>query len=798
MLIQRIVRLLLWIIGVPATLYYLVPAFDSSTEHSPYILHAAGAAAATEGTLAVLDLDGSGTQRLCPLEHTAVRARISGHLARVDVTQRFKNPYDEPIEAVYVFPLPAAAAVDEMTIRVGERTIRGRIERREEAQRIYEAARDRGQLAALLDQERPNIFTQALANIRPGESVEVNIRYVETLVYDAGSYEFAFPMVVGPRYMPGDPTGKQAGGFAPDTGQVPDASRISPRPVPPGMRAGHDLSLEIELDAGVALRGLAAKSHEILVERPAPTRAVVRLKEQAVIPNKDFVLRYDVAGEEIGDVTMAYQDRRGGYFSLVLEPPRRFTVEDVTPKELVFVLDVSGSMSGFPIEKAKETMKLALDGLYPRDAFNLITFAGETKVLFPQPVPATAANLAHAQKFLDSRAGGGGTEMMQAIRTALEPSDASERVRIVCFMTDGYIGNDMAVLDEIRKHPNARIFSFGIGSSTNRFLLDKMAELGRGEVEYVSLQDDGSAAARRFHERVRNPLLTDVQLDFEGLEVSEAYPQRLPDLFSAKPVVVTGRFAAPAKGTIVLRGKVSGEAWQRRIPVDFSTGLDRHDVVATLWARAKVADLMQQDFAGIQGGSPRPEIREGITQLGLDYRLMTQFTSFVAVEESVVTEGGKPRRVEVPVEMPEGVSYEGVFGGCPTCQVANAPAAVGGMSMLRQAVGFAGSAPTADRAAASPLVLKSEAKPKSAADADADALAKLDPKLRALVGQSGKQVEIEVWLADDSADLLAALRGLGYVETQAPKVAKIRRGRIAADKLLALARLEGVRFLKAI
>ena len=248
------------------------------------------------------------------------------------------------------------------------------------------------------------------------------------------------------------------------------------------------------------------------------------------------------------------------------------TTEDVTPKELVFVLDTSGSMSGFPIEKAKETMKLALDNLYPADSFNLITFSGDTHVLFPAPRPATKENLEKAQAFLASRSGGGGTEMMTAIKAALDPSDAQNHLRIVCFMTDGYVGNDMAIIDEVQKHPNARVFAFGIGGSVNRFLLDKMAEHGRGEVEYVGLNDDGSAAARRFHERVRNPLMTDIAIDWNGLPVADVYPQRIPDLFSAKPLMLTGRYTAAGSGTIRLKGKMSGREFVREIPDQSSGG----------------------------------------------------------------------------------------------------------------------------------------------------------------------------------------------------------------------------------
>jgi TonB family protein len=314
-------------------------------------------------------------------------------------------------------------------------------------------------------------------------------------------------------------------------------------------------------------------------------------------------------------------------------------------------------MGGFPIEKAKESMKLALAGLNPQDTFNLITFAGDTSVLFDKPVPATAENLRKAQAFLESRQGGGGTEMMKAIKTALEPSDSQQHIRVVCFMTDGYVGDDNEIIAEIQKHPNARVFSFGIGESVNRFLLDKMAEEGRGEVEYVALNDDGSAAAKRFHERVRSPLLTDISLDFGNLPVADVYPKRINDLFSAKPVVIHGRFTKAGSGTIRLKGKSFGRETVREITVNLPENEPNHDVLATLWARTRIDDLTSQDYT-----NQKPEIRDAITNIGLEYRLLTQFTSFVAVEERIVTDGGQPRRIEVPVEMPEGVSRSGVFG----------------------------------------------------------------------------------------------------------------------------------------
>ena len=651
----------------------------------------------TQGSLRAVD-SSNGVVRECPLKHTAVRAEVSGFISRVTVTQEFENPFADKIEAVYVFPLPQAAAVDDMTMLVGGRTIKARIMRREEAQAVYQKARESGHVASLLDQERPNIFTQSVANILPGQSVTVVISYVETLKYEAGTYEWSFPMVVGKRYMPsgasagGKPTvvhpegsdGEESQTDAPaaqqdsnaqpqeepaaqkqeaDGAGASDAARISPPRMPKGMRAGHDISVEVSVDAGVPLEAVASGTHEIEIERRGAAGALVRLKGGAAIPNKDFHIRYDVAGGRVEDAVLAHASSRGRFFTLILQPPERVAPAQVVPKELVFVLDTSGSMEGFPLDKAKETMKLALEGLHPQDTFNLITFAGDTHVLFSRPVPATPSNLSKAKRFLGSRKGDGGTEMMKAIEAAFDGSGSSGHVRIVCFMTDGQVGNDFQILAEVQKHPDARVFSMGFGYSPNRFLLDKMAEYGRGEVEYVAENDPGSAAARRFHERVRDPLLTDLSIEWDGPAVSDVYPKVIPDLFSAKPVVVVGRYAGGAAGRVRLRGKSAGGDFVREIPVALPEAEARHDVLATLWARSRVDELMARDPNAMQSNeAASAPLREEITRLGLDFRLMTQFTSFVAVEERVVTDGGEPRRVDVPVESPPEPTASAVGG----------------------------------------------------------------------------------------------------------------------------------------
>jgi len=760
------------------------------------LLFALAAVAQTpEGCLTRVDPYGKHTGELCPLKHTDVRATVSGPLARVNVTQDFENNTPDKIEAIYTFPLPHNAAVDDMTLTVGSRTIRGLIKRRDEARKIYEDAKNRGNVAALLDQEKPNIFTQSVANIEPGAKVRVTISYVETLPYEEGAYEFVFPMTVGPRYKPSTPNPKYA---------------------PPSVRAGHDLSLRVEIDAGVPLQALTSKSHEIVADRSGSNRAVVVLKQLNTIPNKDFILRYGVAGVQMTDAVLTHRDTRGGFFSLILQPPARVTAEDTTPKELVFVLDTSGSMTGFPIEKAKETMRLALAGLYPRDTFNLITFAGDTAILFPRPVPATAAHLQLAQEFLASRRGSGGTEMMKAIRAALDDNGDRDHIRIVCFMTDGYVGNDDQIIEEVRKHSNARVFSFGIGSSVNRHLLDGMAKAGRGEVEYVSLQDDGSAAARRFHERVRNPLLTDITIDWHGLPVAEVYPTRIPDLFGAKPVVIHGRYTAPGSGSITLRGTMSGRPFSRTIGLQLPATQAANEVLATLWARTRVAALSEA------GGNEAE-----ITKLGLDYRLMTAYTSFVAVEETTVTRNGKPVKVQVPVEMPEGVSHEGALGVAAESMALQISPMVGKARAVRGQVGIPGGVPggvptqgpgrtpgsvigevpggTAGGVVGGIISRAPQAPPPPppppaarAQRQDAPALGdktmdKLEASLRAALRQTpAERVEIELWLTDWTPEIASALKALGFEDDGRAKVAKIRTGRLRASELEKLAALASV------
>ncbi len=585
----------------------------------------------------------------CPLKSTSVSADISGSITRVRVSQEFENNFTEPIEAIYTFPLSQSGAVDDMTMKIGSRTIRGVVLKKAEARKVYQTAKEEGKTASLLDQDRPNVFTQAVANIMPGERIIIEIRYVEALKFDEGSYEFVFPMTVAPRYQA--------------SGDKDDDTDTTALPIEE-TRAGHDISIEVNLNSGVPVEDIRSTSHKINAVNLSANAATVTLQGEKTIPNKDFVLRYDVIGKRLEDALMVTKGDKGGFFSLILSPPERMSAEDVTPKEIVFVLDTSGSMDGFPIEKAKESMKMAIDGLYPNDTFNLITFAGDTAILFDKPMPATRANIDAAQAFLAERNGDGGTEMMKAVKAALASSEASDHMRIVCFMTDGMVDNEMEIIAEVKKHPKARVFSFGIGDSVNRFLLDKIASEGRGEAEYVMLDDDGSRAAKRFYERIRKPYLTDISINWAGIAVTGVYPKRIPDLFGAKPILIHGRYANATSGKIKLTGKIGGQPYEREITLDLPAAESKNEVLATLWARTKVDELMSQSW-NIEAEEARPTaaIREQIAKLGIDYHLMTQYTSFVAVEERIVNRAQNGKRVRVPIYAPAGTAFESEENG---------------------------------------------------------------------------------------------------------------------------------------
>ncbi len=590
---------------------------------------------------------------LVPLKHTAVVGSIDGYIATIDVTQQFHNPYSSKIEAVYVFPLPDNAAVSEFVMTVGERKIRGIIREREEAEKIYNDARAQGHVASLLTQERPNIFTQKVANIEPGKQIDINIRYFNTLQYDDGAYEFVFPMVVGPRYNPGattDGIGAVARGINGGSGQSTEIPYLAPN-----QRSGHDVSLSLNISAGVNIESVRSINHDVAVKDVTKTERSVTLSAADSIPNKDFVLRYQVAGDKIKTAMMTHKDDHGQYFTMMLYPPAQLEQVQRSAMEMVFVLDCSGSMNGRPIEQARAAISHALQSLTPRDTFQIINFSSTASQLGAVPVIATPQNIQKGLVYLNSLNGQGGTEMIQGLKAALDFPHDESRFRLVSFMTDGYIGNDHDILNALSaKLGDSRIFSFGVGQSPNRFLMDRMALLGRGAVAYLSLNDNPVEIMDRFNARISHPAMTDLSIDWGNMNVTDVYPQILPDLIVGRPVVVTGRFTGE-RSVVKVGGRQGMQPTSFSVSVEDSTATKDHQGIASVWARLKIMDLMAQ-FS--RTPDQAVELRQSVTQTALEYSLMSTFTAFVAVDSMSNTEGEFGTTVAVPVNVPEGVKYE--------------------------------------------------------------------------------------------------------------------------------------------
>ncbi len=587
-----------------------------------------------------------------PLKHTDVKARIDVFIATVEVTQQYHNPYDTKIEAVYVFPLPQSSAVTDFLMIIGDRRIRGLIREREEAKRIYQEAKARGHKAALLTQERPNIFTQRVANIEPGKDIEVQTTFFNPLKYVDGEYEFIFPTVVGPRF---NPPGWQDGIAAVTrrkdgkSGQPVEVEYLKP-----GEPSGHDIAIEVDIDAGVAIEEIYSKSHKIEIEKRGKSRAIVGLSPTDRLPDKDFVLRYRTAGNKTKTAMMVHRAEDGNYFALVLQPPADLKDLPRMPREMVFVVDCSGSMTGEPISKAKAAMRQCLRNLDEHDTFQIIRFSNSASRFGPTPVAATPENVQRAFQFINGLRADGGTMMIRGVRAALDFPHDENRLRIVSFMTDGYIGNESEILAAVQeKVKSARIFSFGVGTSVNRYLLEHMAKLGRGAVAYVGLHDNTGDKVDQFYERATRPAMADIEIDWGNMEVTDVYPKKIPDLLVGRPIVITGRFKGKGSTKVKLFGRTGGESRTVSLRVNMSNTETEHQGIRSVWARWKIADLSEQETYASSDA-----LKAEIIKTSIDYGLICRYTAFLAVDGLEKTAGDHGITVNVPVYVPEGVRYE--------------------------------------------------------------------------------------------------------------------------------------------
>lgn len=564
------------------------------------------------GSLLAKDADGR-RLRLLPLGKTTVRADVTFFLAATTVTQRFTNCLERTVEADYLFPLPATAAVTDFVMMIGDRRIRGVVREREEARRIYEAARAAGRRASLLTQGRPNVFTESVANLAPGESIDVTIDYFHTLPRDGDDYEYVFPMVVAPR-------------FSPNPG--PEADAVARPGDPEPDRPGDDVSITVAVDAGVRIEAIDCPSHEVTIERPAAERALVALAPRDRIPNRDFVLRYRVAGDGPKAALLCHRGDRGGFFGLLLAAPveRR---PATGPRELVFVVDRSGSMKGAPLAQSKAVMRRLLGSLTPADSFRIVAFSDGSAELAAAALPATPENVARGLDYVDGLTADGGTVMRDAVRAALAPAPDPERARVVCLLTDGQVDDEAEILADVRElRRGARVFAVGVDESPNRHLLGEVAREGGALVHYILPDEDPDAAAARVAPRLGEPALAGVAIDWGGVPVEDVAPAELPDLYPGQALLLVGRYRGGRETEVTVSGWAPGGRFERRLPVAFPDWEAANAVLASVWARRRIGSLMRVDLP-----ATTEETARQVTDLALEFRLASAFTSFVATEE---------------------------------------------------------------------------------------------------------------------------------------------------------------------
>lgn len=576
-----------------------------------------------------------------PLKDTRVDISVSGVIADVKVVQTYRNEGSRPINATYVFPASTRAAVYSMRMRIGDQVIVAKIKERQAAKHEFEEAKQQGKSASLLEQNRPNVFSMSLSNVMPGDQVEIELRYTELLVPTDGIYEVLFPTVVGPRYP------SEQGSSA-----TKENHWVKSPYLHQGTKPTSSLHISTRIAAGVPIRDLSCRSHKISPQWANPTVAQLTMDDaDAFQGNRDYVVHYGLAGNKIASGLILYQGEDENFFLYMAQPPQRVTTEEIPRREFVFVVDVSGSMEGFPLNTSKQLLKDLIGKLRPTDFFNVVLFAGDSSVLSPKSLPANQENISKAIRLLEQQRGSGGTELLPAIQQAMTLPRESSVSRSIVLVTDGYISGEQGVFDYIRENlSQCNVFSFGIGSAVNRYLIEGVAKAGMGEPFIVTQESEAPEIAAKFREYIQTPLLTDIHLWSNGFDTYDVHPLHLPDLLAQRPLILFGKWRGPVTGTFELRGQTGRGEYVSSFDVAAVQPQESNRALRYLWARSRIAEL--SDYGS--GNVSTDRVKE-ITSLGLKYNLLTQYTSFIAVREEV-RNPGSAENVDQPLPLPIGVS----------------------------------------------------------------------------------------------------------------------------------------------
>ena len=583
-----------------------------------------------------------------PLKSTDVKVRISGVIANVEVRQVYINRGGTPINGQYLFPGSTRAAVHGMTMTVGERVIKAKIKEKEMARKTYEAAKMQGKATSLLEQHRPNVFSMEVANIMPEDTIEIAMKYTELLVPEDGTYEFVYPTVVGPRYssMPAN-----------------EARRDSRWVQNPYLKSGSDphteFAISVDLVTGMPLHEVNSETHDVDISFESESRVQVGLSERSEFGgDRDFILHYRLTGEQIESGLILQRGENENFFLLMTQPPHRIEQSTIPPREYIFVVDISGSMTGYPLDTAKLLLTNLIENLRPTDKFNVLLFAESSEVMSGSSIPANATNVQLAIKMIDDSKGGGGTELLQAMTRALKLPKQDGVSRTMIVITDGYVHTENDIFKVIQQNlDHTNLFAFGIGSSVNRHLIEGMARSGQGVPFIVTSSGQAEPLAHRFLEYIKSPVLTDIEISFEGLEVYDVEPLSQPDLFAQRPVVVFGKWNGEPTGSVIVSGTNGEGQYQREIQVNDYL-LDDHPIPLNyLWARSRIDRI--SNFNAQKGNRGN---REELVSLGLRYNLLTHFTSFVAIDEIIRNPDKQSKNVKQPLTLPQNVSNLAVGG----------------------------------------------------------------------------------------------------------------------------------------
>jgi len=587
-----------------------------------------------------------------PLLETSAQVDIAGVIGDVKIRQVYQNRGQSPIEAIYVFPGSTKAAVYAMKMTIGERTIVAKIKERKAAKAAYKLAKKQGKRSSLLAQQRPNVFQMNVANIMPGDRIVVEMAYTELIIPEQGVYEFVYPAVVGPRYSETSSTD------AADT----ESWIVNPY-LQENEQAPYLFDIKVSLTAGIPIQALSSPSHQVEVSYDQQGRADVYLKAtEKHKGDRDYILHYQLRGKEIETGLLLHEGEKENFFLLMAQPPKRIKTESIPAREYIFIVDVSGSMHGFPLDTSKRLMSELLSGLRPTDSFNILFFSGGSSVLSEKSLPVNKANIDKAISMMESQRGGGGTRLLPAIKRAMTIPAAETTSRSFIVVTDGYISVEMEAFDYIKNNLNrANFFSFGIGSSVNRYLIEGLARVGQGEPFVITSADQAFQIAQRFREYIETPVLTGIDLKFDGFDTYDVEPKTLPDLFAEKPLIVYGKWRGNAEGKIHISGYQGEGTYSESIDIKTAKNTDSNAALRYLWARQRIAELA--DFEKIRPNSDR---KAEITKLGLNYKLLTAYTSFIAIDEEIINPEGQSKKVKHPLPLPKGVSNLAVGGIVPT------------------------------------------------------------------------------------------------------------------------------------